>query len=123
MSKTTERADRPPADELRRLYHDEDLTQAEIGDRHGVSHQIVSRWFSHYGIETGHKHGRATGTDKPRERRCGECNRRVTQSPTDETIEYGHSKGREGGGDRCSQRPADLDSSAPGSDRWDGGDE
>ncbi|MXR50661.1 hypothetical protein GRX03_03430 [Halovenus sp. WSH3] len=37
---------------LRRLYHDEDLSQEQIGDRFGVSQQTIGYWMAEHEIET-----------------------------------------------------------------------
>lgn len=39
-------------DELRRLYHEEGLTQEEIADRLDVGVGTVSNYMNEYGIET-----------------------------------------------------------------------
>jgi len=38
-------------DKLRELYHEERLSMAEIGNRHGVSHMTVKYWMRKHGIE------------------------------------------------------------------------
>jgi hypothetical protein len=35
---------------LRRLYHGEGLTQAEIGERFGVTHRTIGNWMMQHGI-------------------------------------------------------------------------
>jgi len=39
-------------DVLKRLYHQERLSQYEIGDRFGVSQPCIQKWMEKYGIET-----------------------------------------------------------------------
>lgn len=41
---------RPPAEELRRLYEDEELSQKAIGHRYGVSDKTAARWLGESGI-------------------------------------------------------------------------
>jgi DNA-binding transcriptional regulator LsrR (DeoR family) len=41
-------------DRLRRLYHDDGLTQSEIAHRFGIDDSTVSYWFTKFGIETGY---------------------------------------------------------------------
>jgi len=40
------------AEELYRLYHEEDLSQRQIGERLGVTQSSVSKWMSKYGIKS-----------------------------------------------------------------------
>lgn len=40
------------AEELYRLYHEEDLSQRQIGERLGVSQSSVSKWMSEYDIKS-----------------------------------------------------------------------
>lgn len=35
---------------LRRLYHEERLTQEEVADRLGIGRSTVVRWFGKYGL-------------------------------------------------------------------------
>ena len=48
------------ADTLRRLYHDDGLTQQEIAERFGIDDSTVSYWFRKLGINTGY----TTDTDE-----------------------------------------------------------
>lgn len=41
-------------DRLRRLYHDDGLTQEQIAERFGIDDSTVSYWFGEFGIETGY---------------------------------------------------------------------
>lgn len=41
----------PPKDEIVKLYFDEILTQAEIGQKYNVSQKVVFRWFKNLGIK------------------------------------------------------------------------
>lgn len=43
--------DKPNADELRRLYEQEGLSMAAIGEQYGVSGTSVRRWLKDAGIE------------------------------------------------------------------------
>jgi hypothetical protein len=63
MSADTEAPPWQDAATLRRLYHDEDCTQAEIADRLGTSKQTVSRWMGRHDIETEHGYKRQEYTD------------------------------------------------------------
>lgn len=40
------------AETLRRLYHEEELSQPEIGERFGVSHVTIGNWMERLGVET-----------------------------------------------------------------------
>lgn len=60
MSSTTD----TDADTLRRLYHDEGLSQSDIADRLGCSQATISRRFAEYDIATP-----ATGGPAPQPRR------------------------------------------------------
>ena len=42
---------RPHIDEIRRLYHDEGLTQRQVAMRLNVSYSTIKRWFIDMGIE------------------------------------------------------------------------
>jgi hypothetical protein len=56
---------------------------------------------------------------EPGEFRCPDCRCRVTRSPTDPALEYGHSQGtdrRSLDGGRCPRRPAAVDSGRAGGD-------
>lgn len=46
------KTEKPPRDELYDLYWEQYLTQAEIGERFGVSGSVVSRWMYRDGIDT-----------------------------------------------------------------------
>ena len=50
------------------------------------------------------------GGDEPGTYWCPDCGKRVTRSPTDPNIEYGHRTGHNPDkGDRCPRRPATVD--------------
>lgn len=49
------------ANTLRKHYHDEDMTQAEIADKYGVSAATISDWMDRHNIETDHNGGGWSG--------------------------------------------------------------
>lgn len=58
---------KPDAAELRRMYHEEMLTQKQIAEKVGYSYPAVKRWFIDYGIPR-----RSSGWGDPKGRRARE---------------------------------------------------
>ena len=59
--------ERPPVGELKRLYHDELLTKAQVAERVGVSRFTINQWFKDAGIEC-RPRGRASTIREMRKR-------------------------------------------------------
>jgi len=49
---------------LKRLYYDEGLTQKEIANKYGVTHQTISDWMNKLGINPGIEAGQFEDTGK-----------------------------------------------------------
>lgn len=65
-------------DRLRRLFHEEGLTQSEIAEKLGCSHGTVSNWMRKYGIET----------RKEKEYKCDCCGNSFREYPSQVTSEF-----------------------------------